>query len=231
MKNVTFIVAVAAASFIAPASAASLVIGAGTSSNCFPFGCGGPASAKYQQVYNTTGFSGPISITAVQFELDTQRGTGPVNLGNYTLSVSTTSAMVDGLSTIFASNIGGDNTQVFNGNLASSFNGTLLTLNFSTPSTYNPTGGNLLLDFVISNPTNSSTIFFRADNGNAGGVYSRMQNFGGGSTGYGLRTTFIFDNAVAAVPEPATWATMLIGFAIVGGTLRYRRRKMTVTYA
>jgi hypothetical protein len=222
MKNYTFILAVAAASVAVPASAASLVIGAGTGNNCFPFGCGGPASANYQQVYNKTGFSGPISITAVQFEYG--QGTGTVNLGNYTLSASTTTAAVDGLSSVFAANIGGDNTQVFNGTLASSYNGTLLTLTFSTPFAYDPSGGNLLLDFVISNPTNSGSVFFKSDNGNAGGVYSRMQNFGSGTSGYGLQTTFIFGNAVPAVPEPATWAMMLAGFGIVGGAMRRRQR-------
>lgn len=31
---------------------------------------------------------------------------------------------------------------------------------------------------------------------------------------------------IAAVPEPATWALMIIGFGIVGGTLRSRRRQI-----
>ena len=30
--------------------------------------------------------------------------------------------------------------------------------------------------------------------------------------------------AISAVPEPATWAMMLVGFAMVGATARYRRR-------
>lgn len=35
-----------------------------------------------------------------------------------------------------------------------------------------------------------------------------------------------------AVPEPATWAMMIIGFAAVGGALRTRaKRKVTLTYA
>ena len=35
----------------------------------------------------------------------------------------------------------------------------------------------------------------------------------------------------ALVPEPAAWAMIIGGFGIVGGTLRYRRRRTTVTYA
>ncbi|OYW46017.1 MAG: hypothetical protein B7Z33_09595 [Sphingomonadales bacterium 12-68-11] len=36
-----------------------------------------------------------------------------------------------------------------------------------------------------------------------------------------------------AVPEPATWAMMILGFAVIGGALRShkRREKLTVTYA
>ena len=34
-----------------------------------------------------------------------------------------------------------------------------------------------------------------------------------------------------AVPEPATWAMMLAGFGIVGGTMRYRRRSTKVSFA
>lgn len=38
---------------------------------------------------------------------------------------------------------------------------------------------------------------------------------------------------VSAVPEPAAWAMMLIGFGFVGGTMRAanRRKKFTVSYA
>ncbi len=34
-----------------------------------------------------------------------------------------------------------------------------------------------------------------------------------------------------AVPEPATWAMMIFGFGAVGSTMRYRRRKTTVSFA
>jgi hypothetical protein len=35
----------------------------------------------------------------------------------------------------------------------------------------------------------------------------------------------------SAVPEPATWAMMIGGFGMVGGSMRYRRRKTTVSFA
>lgn len=43
----------------------------------------------------------------------------------------------------------------------------------------------------------------------------------------------VLNGTAAAVPEPATWAMMLLGFGFVGGALRSskRRQKLTVTYA
>lgn len=36
---------------------------------------------------------------------------------------------------------------------------------------------------------------------------------------------------ISAVPEPATWAMMIVGFGMVGATARYRRRSSKATYA
>ncbi len=45
--------------------------------------------------------------------------------------------------------------------------------------------------------------------------------------------SFELDNVAltAAVPEPATWAMMLVGFGMIGAVSRYRRRHSAVTYA
>jgi hypothetical protein len=51
-----------------------------------------------------------------------------------------------------------------------------------------------------------------------------------GAFGSGVRYTVIYDY-VDAIPEPATWAMMLVGFAMVGATARYRRRKVAATFA
>ncbi|MBD8549002.1 FxDxF family PEP-CTERM protein [Sphingomonas sp. CFBP 8760] len=49
---------------------------------------------------------------------------------------------------------------------------------------------------------------------------------GGGA--YGGQATF---STVAAVPEAATWAMMLVGFGMIGAATRYRRRATNVRYA
>lgn len=48
----------------------------------------------------------------------------------------------------------------------------------------------------------------------------------------GLRVEFL-GSQIAAVPEPGTWAMMLLGFGFVGGAMRSakRRQKLTVSYA
>jgi choice-of-anchor C domain-containing protein len=39
------------------------------------------------------------------------------------------------------------------------------------------------------------------------------------------------DVSIAAVPEPTTWAMMILGFAVVGGAMRRRKTAVRVTYA
>ncbi|MBD8546068.1 PEP-CTERM sorting domain-containing protein [Sphingomonas sp. CFBP 8760] len=65
--------------------------------------------------------------------------------------------------------------------------------------------------------------------------------FGSRSFSYGLlnSTTNLFYNvtssnlvvSISPVPEPATWAMMLVGFGMIGASTRYRRRSSKTTYA
>ncbi len=47
----------------------------------------------------------------------------------------------------------------------------------------------------------------------------------------GLKIDVVGGDPTPAVPEPATWAMMLVGFGMMGGTLRYRRRSMKVAHS
>lgn len=226
MMMKTFVIATAAIVAM-PVGAVTLVSGTGTGSNNFPFSApfGSNSGSRYQQVYAATQFSGPININSVSF----RRINGTtLTTGIHTLGVSTTAAAVNGLSSIFNSNVGANNQTVFSGALAGLISGSTLTFNFSSPFAYNPGSGNLLLDFQIAS-TGRGNSAFAANNGDAGGVYSRQHDFGTATSGYGLQTTFDFSPA-SAVPEPATWAMMIGGFGIVGMAMR-RRRRMTVSYS
>lgn len=46
-----------------------------------------------------------------------------------------------------------------------------------------------------------------------------------------VSVTYNYVAGVAAVPEPTTWAMMLVGFGMVGGAARYRRRSTKIKFA
>jgi PEP-CTERM motif len=60
----------------------------------------------------------------------------------------------------------------------------------------------------------------------AGGTFDNWEP----APGYDL-AFFLNGSAIGGVPEPATWAMMMLGFGAAGGMMRYRRRKTSVAYA
>jgi MYXO-CTERM domain-containing protein len=194
--------------------------------NAFPFSGvyqDGFGADRYQQVYLSSQFGGaPLSIDAITFY--TGSFGGPNADGTYVMSLSTTSAPVDGLDPNMANNVGPDNQTFFNGALPPFVLNSTITYTLATPFTYNPAGGNLLLDIQISGVTNDSSAPYVAQNGDFGGLSSRMVNGGaGGTTGYGLVTTFSV-GPVSSVPEPGTMSMAAMGAGAVFG-LAWRRRR------
>ena len=80
-------------------------------------------------------------------------------------------------------------------------------------------------DAVSSLPTSNLTltgtgpVFFQTDRGDV--TISSFTNGTFGAT----------SAAVTAVPETTTWAMMLVGFGMMGASMRYRRRGTKVAYA
>ncbi|HWP54887.1 MAG TPA: hypothetical protein VN476_12195, partial [Pyrinomonadaceae bacterium] len=86
---------------------------AGVDNTSFPnFQTGG----IYQQVYAGSSFSGPVTITQIAFASSSQLTSGPGTATyNINISLSTTPAAPNGLSTNLVANRGADFAQVFTG--------------------------------------------------------------------------------------------------------------------
>ena len=99
-----------------------------------------------------------------------------------------------------------------------------------TFSVYSGLGGTgtLLGSLTIGNPPANPFAFFSTGVTFAGVGKSVLVSGGEGSIGWDDVTL-----GVGAVPEPTTWAMMLIGFGFIGAALRSAKRnpKITVSYA
>jgi hypothetical protein len=114
----------------------------------------------------------------------------------------------------------------------------LLTTPFSvTMTTYASTsnakyGGTLLSTFSNSSPGASSTNLFAPTLGAGSGPYSVTEKYvihADNRNGTDASTSpSIILSGVAAVPEPATWALMIMGFGGAGAMLRGQRRRQGV---
>jgi hypothetical protein len=194
-------------------------------------------SVRYQQIYSASQFpsnAGPLMITQIAFRPD-----GSVTNANFFLrfdsvrmDLSTTSRTPGTLSTVFADNLGPDVTTVFD-----SFVFTITPVtgpaggpkDFSiafniVPFTYNPNGGDLLLDVRAFESGGGVSAPFDAAAGNPFTAHVDAASIGatsGDILGNGLVTQFQF----TPVPEPSTLMLFSAGALLVGlGALRRRRR-------
>jgi hypothetical protein len=190
--------------------------------NCFPYGCA--YSGEYQQVYNNGQFGGLITITSLSFfNTQVNFGATTTNTGNFAISLSTTAADWNTLSSNFASNLGGNNTLVFSGSIFQPWTfGDTLTITLSTPFTYDPGAGNLLMDVVVTGAGNGGGTIYFDTNGYNGGSFDGNtylgRVYGGGSLsyGYGLVTGF----GTGSIPEPGTFLMLGSGLLGLAGVLR-----------
>jgi hypothetical protein len=222
----------------------------GNSNNMYPFNFSG----RYQQVFAASEFAtlgGAALITQLAFRLDTTFGSAfSATIPHIQINLSTTQASVDGLSPIFADNIGTDETAVVNGelSLASSFNslgtqpqGFDVYIPLQTPFLYDYTQGNLLLDVrnysYVFIPTldahnvvgDSISRRWHDDVNSPTATFSEdgvddgnPDNF---SNSLGLVTQFTFETVeqpTAEVPEPGTALGVGV-LGVVGWLLKKKR--------
>ena len=138
----------------------------GNANNVAPFDPVGYGPTRTQQVFASSDFSGmggPRYIDAIAFESNSFGATIP----NFQITMSTTGKAVDGLSPVFANNTGADAQTVYQGTLpifslptvagSSPFG---LVVDLQHPFLYDPSKGNLLVDYT--NPTPVQTVFANA---------------------------------------------------------------------
>lgn len=260
MKILTLLAATAVGAFLsAPATAAEIIVPVGLgavegnsgSRNVLGF----INVARLQQVFNADQFlTGPVTLTGVAFRTNGEAfggifgGPGTAftrTTQGFRLQLSTTAASADNLSTSFAANTGSNvidvipRSNVTYSSNATSSNGLTrdfdVTFDFENPFVFDPSMGNLLIDITSFGGSNRSGTTLDGQNVLGDGTSSLFLQNGTGGTGststFGFVTQFQTADAVAAVPEPGTWAMMILGFGAVGGTARYRRRKTTTAFA
>lgn len=252
MKMLTGLV-LAAGLFVAPAYAGTIVApgGAGDAQSPTPLNYYGSGGSQTEQIYSSSFFAGPTTITGVSFRA--YPGAAPsfftsnsVSVSDLMVSLATTSVSPSensgtAPSTTFSDNLGAGASTVFSGAItlttAATGSGPQpfdYTVNFSTPYDYDPAAGNLVLDFLIptgANVSGSGFGFLTFDTANDlnDGVFSVVNiNSGSATTGTLSTAAAITQFQTAAVsggvPEPATWAMMIFGLGTTGAMLRKRRR-------
>lgn len=234
MKRAAFVLA-ALLGAAAPASAQNLIVGQTDSGNCYPFIClSADSRTQWQQLYGASAFgANPVNITGLYFFATNSNWAipnQPWDSGLFTVSLSTTSVSTLGTAgTAFASNIGANNTQIFQGYLTGDVpvGGVALQLSFA-PFYYDPSQGNLLLDVSIQGGNGAYITYLDAEYGCTSPIERAYGSNGvadwvdcGGSLVTGFDT-----NPTNVVPEPMTMT--LLGTGLAGVAAARRRRKQDV---
>jgi hypothetical protein len=89
--------------------------------------------------------------------------------------------------------------------------------------------GNLTIPLVTNGAFDPGSFSFAYTNGTCAGVAVCTQNDVGLTPGASISAPVTISVSFAAVPEPATWAIMLMGFGGLGMALRSRRRAASTT--
>lgn len=163
---------------------------------------------------------------------------GPTTLDNVTIKLATTSISPTTNDLTFGDYLTTNLQTVFSGDVtvSSAYTGPAggptafdILFPFASSYAYNPADGNLVVDIIINSPTG-----IPVDIDAVASPTIQSEYFGGASSTAGLGNSNVdiveFTTAssiVSGVPEPATWALMLLGVGAIGAAMR--RRSATIT--
>jgi hypothetical protein len=212
---------------------AQVTVGSVDSGNCYPYSCGPTDSVtRYQQGFRSGVFSGPLTFNQLIYTVWSGFNPGTdFDTGTYSVDFYYSANPFNSLSTSLTSNLGASIGSFGNFSLGGPA-GSSLVLDGST-LTYDPTFGDLLVDVNVTGGTSVNgayNVFFNADY--TGSDTTRAWSstvFGDTSTTGALVTTF--NLTASGVPEPASWALMLLGFGIAGAAMRRQRQRATLQFA
>ncbi len=199
----------------------------GNSSMSAPFTS---SSFRYQQVFSASQFSVAGFINSIWFRLDGATINNPsLFFGGGSVTLSTIPVGPDGLSAVFADNVGANAVTIFNNGF--SFGGLSQpgampqafrqTFTATTPFFYNPAAGNLLMDIAgaggqVFIPGSLDAQFVNGDSvSSVSGTGFGVLN--GTPSTLGLVTRF----DMTTVPEPSTWLLGLLGISVL---MAFRRK-------
>jgi hypothetical protein len=194
-------------------------------------------SVRYQQVFSASQFpssTGPLMITQIAVRPDGSV-TDPsliIRFDSVQIDLSTTSRTPSTLSTLFASNVGADDTTVFNSFVFVNAPVTGppggpkdFTVSFAlSPFIYDPSAGDLLLDVRAIESGGGISAPFDAESNSPFTAHLDAPDISaasGTSFATGLVTQFQF----TPVPEPSTLVLSSLGTLLVGVGARWRQRR------
>jgi hypothetical protein len=182
---------------------------------------------EYAQIYASSAFAGEglFRITDIAFST-TDNTMGLTRTFDFSIGLSTTSALPGNPPTDYAAIRGPDFTNVLSGTRtfteSSNFSFDLV-FHLMTPFTYDPSLGNLALDVVINSSEGGGIFFQFGDSTDTGRTYN---NNGDPTMAHvsdpnrGLLTQFTGD----PVPEPSTLALAGVAGAALLGWRRWRKK-------
>lgn len=172
-----------------------------------------PADTKVVQNFDSFAAGTSIGTNAAVYNTNTPNAVRPTSgsTGNYAAVTSGGSYTFN-----FAP------TNIFSFVLGSLDSYNSLTLNYADGTSSLLSGGAIINAATIDPNNRNGVVTYRVTSGSllSSATFSSQYD------------AFEFDNLAVAVPEPAAWAMMIVGFALVGGALRRRSRTSTqVTFA